>query len=103
MTILSNMRATTLLTVAVLGFAPCGAVAQGVTGGDSVGVFAFSGFGAPQLDDLPLEMASETETAEPLPPLIVTNLGVTPAAPVTPPAGSERIIIRNTWAIGVYR
>lgn len=103
MTILSNMRATTLLTVAALGFAPFGAVAQGVSGGDSVSVFEFSGFGAPQLDDLPLEIASEAEAAEPLPPLKVTNLGVTPAAPVTDPAGSERIMIRNTWAIGVYR
>lgn len=103
MTILSKTRAATFLTVSVLGFAPFGAVAQGATGSDSIGVFAFSGFGAPQLDDLPLEMASETEAAEPLPPLTVTNLGVTPSASATEPAGSDRIMIRNTWAIGVYR
>lgn len=103
MTILSKTRATTFLIVASLGFAPFGAVAQDVTGGDSIGVFAFSGFGAPQLDDLPLEMATETEAAEPLPPLKVTNLGVTPTASATEPDGSDRIMIRNTWTIGVYR
>ena len=103
MTILSQRWATGLVTATIMAVGPIGAIAQTLSQEQPRGSFSFSGLGTPMLDNLPLEMAANNGTAASVPPLSVTDMGVTAVIPVIEEDGSERLIIRNTWATGVYR
>ena len=66
-------------------------------------VLMFSGFGNPELDELPLELSDDSDGAPAIPPLEVTDLGVTPEIAAVETPQTSRVLIENTWAIGVFR
>lgn len=103
MTIPSKTRAATVLAAALLVSAPLGAAAQSPGDAPPSGSFTFGGFGSPAVDELPLTAATGPATPTPLPPLAVTDRGVTVGNPAVIGEETDRSVNRTAWTIGVYR
>ncbi len=88
------------LTIAALSTAmPSAATAQPDTAEAPTPILKFSAFGSPEAEDFPVEI---NETS-PIPPMEVTDLGQTSAAPANESIRKDRTLLQSTWSIGVFR
>ena len=103
MTIPFTTFAATILAAALFSYVPQGANAQSFGDAPPSGSFTFGGFGSPAVEDLPLASATGPATTPPLPPLAVTDLGVSGGSPAVISEETDRSVNRTAWTIGVYR
>jgi hypothetical protein len=67
------------------------------------GSFTFGNLGAAEVEALPLEMAPESQTAAPRTARVVTEVAPLALPNQVQTSQVRRQMIRDTWAIGVFR
>ncbi len=97
-----NAKITGVVFACVTSVVPVAGIAQTLDAAPS-GSFTFGNFGTVQAEALPLEMAPESTPSAPGRERVVTEF-VAPALPNQVQASDvRRRMIRDTWAIGVFR
>ncbi len=82
---------------------PVAGLAETIPTEEPAPALLFSGFGAPALEELPLEVGDDSNVFAPLPPLEITDLGTSVVATDIETVQASRTITTNAWSIGVFR
>ena len=97
-----NAKFAGVVVACVTSVIPVATLAQGFETAPS-GSFTFGGFGAPQVDTLPLELSEGSTQPVPQLPTAVVEIGTTPVVADVRTVRIQPRRIQNTWSIGVFR